>query len=304
LIPLIVFSPMKAIVLCLAILSVALACEGPLQVRLLVFSGEWNPFWTIKGERAEFLCSLMNKRNFNPYTMTTLGYQGFFVKDSNKKEYLVLNDPAVEYALLMTAPELSQTVYEYVFEAIGNPNICKSTEEGCINSFFEQDSSDADCDSTPIVGPDTVPDYDPMKDNKGCFVTKQYYNNCYNYGNDIVTNTFAKPGRATGHMFDYNTCDSVREAAVRDGLKWIGTELPADKPDEGHYISLMIWPNTNFHWARKDSSGYWSHKAGQTAVRDTDNSGRKIPDASKANWYPWSTFCGYMETVPSKVQIK
>merc|ERR1712039_920918 len=82
-------------------------------------------------------------------------------------------------------------------------------------------------------------------------------NNCYNYGNDIVTNTFAQPGRRD---FDQgsglckhsdrpcmqNTCEDVKKGAIADGLTWVGTELPIDLPEVGHYVSLHIWPNSNF----------------------------------------------------------
>lgn len=67
-----------------------------------------------------------------------------------------------------------------------------------------------------------------------------------------------------------------------------GDNLPDDKPDQGHYIGLLIWPGTNFHWVRLDDNGNWSHKPGGTAVRNTDNNGDVITDPSKADLSPWS----------------
>jgi len=104
-------------------------------------------------------------------------------------------------------------------------------------------------------------------------------------------------------MFSENTCEDVRAAAERDGLTWVGTDLPSGQPAKGHYIALLIWPDFNFHWIRKDSSNYWSHKPGQTEVRDIDNNNEKINDPSKSDFSPWSQFCGYMIVVPSTAQV-
>src|SRR5204863_128313 len=43
-------------------------------------------------------------------------------------------------------------------------------------------------------------------------------NNCYNYACNMMTNTFAQPGRACGHMYTGLQCAPVRAAAVCDGL--------------------------------------------------------------------------------------
>ncbi len=58
------------------------------------------------------------------------------------------------------------------------------------------------------------------------------------------------------------TCESVRNASIRDGLIYKGTTFPTDQPKIGHYLVLFIWPNVDYHWIRKDSNGYWSHKPG------------------------------------------
>ena len=95
----------------------------------------------------------------------------------------------------------------------------------------------------------------------------------------------------------------MRASAERDGLVWIGETLPEEQPEEGHYVALLIWPNSNFHWIRKDKNNYWSHKPGGTSVRNVDNNGEKITDPSKSDFSPWTDFCGYMQTIPSKVTI-
>merc|ERR1712232_710997 len=127
---------------------------------------------------------------------------------------------------------------------------------------------------------------DVKNDDNGCFLTKQRYNNCYNYGTDILTNSFAQPGRRDFDGGDGlcshssrpcmpNTCEDVKKGALADGLTWVGTELPTQLPEEGHYVSLHIWPNSNFHWLRMDATMKWSHKPGGTAVRNMTTTKRR-----------------------------
>lgn len=47
----------------------------------------------------------------------------------------------------------------------------------------------------------------------------------------------------------------------------------------------------------------WSHKPGQTPVRNVDNNGDIITDPAKADVSPWSIHCGYMLAAPQKVTI-
>jgi len=159
--------------------------------------------------------------------------------------------------------------------------------------------------TVPVLGPDNSTAYDPDHDDCGYFETYISDNNCYNYGNDIVTNTFAQPGRGSGQKWKSNTCDDMKAAAQRDGLYWNGTTLPVGEPNRGHYVALLIWPDTNFHWIRKDSTPlpYWSHKPGGTEVRNVDDNGALITDPSKSDFSPWTQFCGYMTTIPSVVTI-
>jgi hypothetical protein len=124
---------------------------------------------------------------------------------------------------------------------------------------------------------------------------------------DIVTNTFSQPGDGSGKKWTDNTCDAIRIAATADGLVYIPDTAnkppPTSQPDEGHIVSMHIWPETNFHWVRMDRNLTFSHKPGSTPVRDVDNDGNVITDPSKSNFAPWTEHCGYFTIVPSKVTI-
>ena len=91
-------------------------------------------------------------------------------------------------------------------------------------------------------------------------------------GTNIVTNTFPQPGdtnvyliertksqrfalfligRYSGSRLSSITCESVRRAAVLDGLVYYGTLIPKGHPKAGHFVALLISPNADYHWVRR-----------------------------------------------------
>lgn len=148
----------------------------------------------------------------------------------------------------------------------------------------------------------SVPPYSPAFWNDGG--TVQYNNNCYNYGNNKRTDTFAQPGRAAGAMYTNLTCTAVYNAANADGLD----PLPASGscPDGKDKVALVVDPGTDYHWYRLDSSGMWSHKPGGTQATNLDNSGNPITNPETANrcgtWLCYTDFCGYLCSCSDKNQ--
>lgn len=130
----------------------------------------------------------------------------------------------------------------------------------------------------------------------------QPHNNCYNYGTNVRTNTFAQPGRAAGAQYTDLTCASVRPAAIADAL----IDAPdADNkcPDEGHLVALVVWPDEDYHWYRKGRNGRWSHKPGGTPVANLDNAGAIITDPRTADRGPYTNFCTFMVVMHGHVRI-
>jgi hypothetical protein len=120
-------------------------------------------------------------------------------------------------------------------------------------------------------------------------------NNCYNYASNKRTDTFAQPGRATGHMYSDLTCQAVTAGALSDGLRPRGECVP-DCERPRWYIALVIAPGPgfrDFHWYREAAEGFWGHKPGGTEARYTDNCGRVIFDPREAARGPYTQFCGF-----------
>lgn len=280
-------------------------CEGnaALDVEVLVFSGTANPRLELTGEARASLCDRLKSSAEAVPTCRVLGFTGWRI--CSEEACIVSRGQAAVDEVLLAAGEsvLPEAVLAHVQEETQR---LLSANDDC------QEPADApsngDC-TGPVIGPDDPNQvhYDVKNDDGGCFVTKQSENNCYDYGNDIVTNTFAQPGRGSGQCPETarpcvkNTCEDVKNAAVSDGLVWVGTELPTSLPETGHYVSLHIWPDSNFHWLRMDANMKWSHKPGGSPVRNVDNNQQEITDPSKADVSPWSEHCGYLLTVPSKV---
>jgi hypothetical protein len=146
-----------------------------------------------------------------------------------------------------------------------------------------------------------APLYEPAWWNDGG--QKQMHNNCYNYGTNYRSDTFAQPGLAAGAMYTQKTCASVKPAAVKDAL--IDSPAADNKwPDEGHLVALVIAPGIDFHWYRKGRNGYWSHKPGSGQVTNIDNSGKTIPDPRTANRGPYTDFCTFMVVMHGHIKIK
>jgi hypothetical protein len=306
---------MKAVLFCALLVGAAVVFE--LKVTLNVFSSSPDPSWTVQGELAARMLADLTSAGVNeqdgavmrPIPWYRLGYRGFEVevrRDEETVVFAVYNNAIAERLLLASAPPsvVSDSVGMHVgHEVVRLMKLRESGEPMPMDMVPPLDGT-APCD-LPVRGPDNGTIYDPQRENCGFFVTHCSANNCYNYGNDIVTDTFAQPGRGSGQKWSYNTCDDIRASATRDGLVWAGTTLPTENPAQGHYVALFIWPNTNFHWIRFDSvpKGFWSHKPGGTPVRNIDNNGKKITDPSHSDFSPWSQFCGYMTTIPSTARI-
>ena len=133
-------------------------------------------------------------------------------------------------------------------------------------------------------------------------------NNCYNYGTNYRSDSFAQPGEATGQIYTtFSACDvaapaiSVKKGAVSDGL--------VDKPNQdnkcispGHLTALVLHSG-DYHWYRKGSNGRWSHKPGHTPATLHDNSGNIITDPRTCDRGPYINFCTFMQVIHGRFII-
>ncbi|MDP8982793.1 MAG: hypothetical protein M3O35_19630 [Acidobacteriota bacterium] len=118
------------------------------------------------------------------------------------------------------------------------------------------------------------------------------HNNCYNYASNRRTDTFAQPGRGSGHVWSALTCPAVTTAALSDGLHHRYTCFP-DSQKPRWLMALVMAPGMDYHWYRKQQEGFWGHKPGGTAARNYDNNGHVVWNPETAARGIYTQFCGY-----------
>jgi hypothetical protein len=280
-----------------------------IDITLNVFSGRENPRWTLGDDQErEFMRRLeqINTPTLSKASGVTgrLGYRGFIVSRSSlsprggirllvhegivdsgqTEENRVAPNRDLEQWLLSTAGGVVPTpLRNYLTTELGVPRFDPAT-------LFTNRSILVAC---PACQAADAPAYAPAPWNAPHV---QPFNNCYNYANDQITNTFAQPGRAHGAGTNTKACPDVETAAAADALATTPNPSGVLTPGQGWYVALVIWPGFDYHWYRQDQNGCWSHKPGQTAARDTDNSGNRITDPQSCDRGPYTNFCGYMIT--------
>jgi hypothetical protein len=125
------------------------------------------------------------------------------------------------------------------------------------------------------------------------------HNNCYNYGRNWRTNTFAQPGRASGFPLGPGfTGADVVQSAMHDGLKRRCDCLPPSEYPR-RLMALVYAPHftpggsPDYHWYREQIGGFWGHKPGGTAARNFDNSNHLVTNPETADRGPYTEFHGY-----------
>lgn len=147
------------------------------------------------------------------------------------------------------------------------------------------------------------------------------YNNCYNYAVNIATGKMSWPGRykgEDGHLYPRSElagdCAYVVEGCRLDGLKFNPPETQEPACEENcHLVALYTRPreadadgNTtrpaDFHFARRDGDGTWSHKMGDSSPERIRKNQQPIRDprdfltrdgtaSSRRGWVFCGTFC-------------
>lgn len=285
------------------------------SVKLLKYSGRSNPVWSLKHDHEKKLASILKQLEtpsvpVHPGRVPRLGYRGIVfrsdgknelpkfahvydgvvqVKTGNVSRFYLDNNAELEKFLFSTATDVVTDVAKQRVKE----KIAKNLKAGPGNTMLKH---------TRL----TAPPYDPGKWNDDECTT--CCNNCYNYANDIITDTFAQPGRGSDNEFNEYTCDNISNAARHDGMT--DPEDPVDPtgnpPNVGQYVALVIDPtdgDKDFHWYRQDSDGEWSHKPGQTDATYLDDSGNTITDPETCDRGDYTTWCGYLYCNPEHMTI-
>jgi hypothetical protein len=184
---------------------------------------------------------------------------------------------------------LNRTIFKFVSDQVAhfldNPPKLPRPPKPPPSNPLRTTVKDARCDKC---------EYEVSQYNPGFWNTPsvQPHNNCYNYGRDWRTDTFAQPGRAHGAQTFTMKCSNVTTAAMADGLKKRCTCLGVNEWPR-RMMALVIAPNQDFHWYREQRGGFWGHKPGGTEARNWDNNNKLVVNPETAARGIYTDFCGY-----------
>jgi len=284
-------------------------------VTVLMYSGRPNPGWELNDDEIEHLSGMLKSdRKFTNQISSAsfgrLGYSGYAVvshNDSRLPSHLQVFNGVVNINdhLYPNFMDEDNDVERFLLST--NKNMLTSTEISDIENQISQDTFRIFNSFSQRFVERSVPAFNPIKWNSDQDI--MYSNNCYNYANDKITNTFAQPGRGSGVETELS-CESVSKGAISDGQIPIDDSIMNSKPDEGHNIALVVWPGRDYHWYRLDKTGVWSernmwsHKQGGTWAKNWDFQGLPIFDPRECDRGPYTKFCGFYHCLPDDVRIR
>lgn len=221
-----------------------LFAAGQLHVTLAIFSGRPDPEWDITPTEMGFeeiqshlYVAKQKGYVYDPDKIPSkLGYKGFLVQDAKETHpgWLVGSETTqLQMHLLHTMPihkfefqDAKRFMHE-VFEEIETGKNFKVQVRSTKHKRYAYK-------------------YDPNPWN-GLFA--MLHNNCYNYANNKITDTFAQPGRGSGEgMLRVFFPASVRNAAINDGLENLETDpgpiqpVPRTPNGKKHLVALVVRP--------------------------------------------------------------
>jgi hypothetical protein len=289
-----------------------------LRITIDIFSGRPNPVLEFSGKEANAILERLrparrlSKSEAAPPFESILGYRGLIVEQTGAparglpKVFRIVDGDLSGPRLAHRATD--EEFEEFIADRTGRLKLGKGFSEYLRREMVRGGRMRAAlCRWKPPRWPSRehcrcAPLYEPQWWNDGWAGQVQPNNNCYNYGTNYRSDTYAQPGRAAGAQYSSLTCASVRPAALADSL----IDAPSANnrcPKEGHLVALVIAPGQDFHWFRKGRNGYWTQKMGPSPITNVDNSGNLIPDPRTANRGPYTDFCTFMVVMHGHIKL-
>ncbi len=295
-----------------------------LKVTIDAFSGRENPSWVLdEKDEQDLLKDLARNRGMvgeENAGYSGLGFRGIIVEaqtDDFSDQYglpmtirLAGGASDNEAKGLETAERIIKSARKYASkaeEAVGYA-LDKALEDLILQQLDRipgpQATEETDGTAKEEAGKDVscpfmLCRFNPGFWNDAAHITR---NNCYNYASNKRTDTFAQPGRGSGHPISTLSCPDVSRAAMSDGLHRRFDCFPASEQPIW-LVALVVAPNYDYHWYRKQREGFWGHKPGRTAARNTDNNNRVVLNPETCARAPYTNFCGYLY-VPRSQRIR
>lgn len=186
---------------------------------LAIYSGVPNPVWSVGPGHKSFekikkhLSKARIKGNICAcqHMPAILGYKGFLVHPPEAKE--------AELCVGQETKELQKCLLETMPEGLMSKALCEKILQA-IDTTRVPHPSNVPLKTQEVSSAEKIQHYAPKLnlDRWNSEALIQENNNCYNYANDKITNSFAQPGTASGHPFQALTQEEVLKASESDGL--------------------------------------------------------------------------------------
>ena len=231
---------------------------GEYKVTLLIYSGLPDPVWTIVSQNKKFqqLKELLDDARAKGNTFgyknipPLLGFRGFLVQQSGAHgEELILGKETgdLQKLLLDTVPKesIKDNLRQKILQAIDlgavSPRVPDATQDS-LASASSQVRSKEDKGGVGVPIKHYAPKYNPDRWNKIQVILQN--NNCYNYANQKITNSFAQPGYASGYYPYDITPEDLIKACESDGLVKMDVDpsapCPKAPPQPNCLIALLV----------------------------------------------------------------
>jgi hypothetical protein len=299
-----------------------------IRVTTDIFSGRPNPTWLAETDEATELLTQISQ-NKSAITgvhegFQDLGYRGLIVEVLSDTAAVKLDLPSA-FRIASVAHPKGQEIAERIFSSMKKTKAVDEELHKMLTQQLQQlpartaapsaaETSEGDSAAGPsgppaataappaaLKSPAAVCFIELGKFNPGFWNDPAHitHNNCYNYASNRRTDTFAQPGRGSGHKWTALTCPAVTTAALSDGLHHRYTCFP-DSEKPRWLMALVMAPGIDYHWYRKQQEGFWGHKPGGTAARNYDNNSHVVWNPETAARGIYTQFCGYFYACKSQ----
>lgn len=218
---------------------------GDYKVTLVIYSGLPDPVWTVhsRHEKSKEIKELLDNARAKGNTYrhknipAILGFKGFLVHHPGTEhaELILGKETATLQKLLLdTMPEglIKDTLRQKISQAIDSgavsPNVPDATQHASARDTSQLPSKG------DKVGVDVIQHYAPKynPDRWNDIDVIRTHNNCYDYANQKITNSFSQPGYASGHPITPPLTTAKTLAAVEsDGLLKMDVDPSAPCPE-------------------------------------------------------------------------
>ena len=198
-----------------------------------IFSGNPDPEWKLLSSQPnyqEISTLLLATKTYSEDDMPSrLGFKGFIVQEGKKAQLIVGPESKnLQKILLASMPT-----------GLLADNVTKVIQD-------EISSGAVTADVSKSVAKRYAPPYTPFQWG-GIFYRRRLCNNCYNYATTIVTNTYARPGRGSGHPFGVPFGPAVIHAACWNGMVNMTPQPPPGPVTVApvgfpNMVALVVWP--------------------------------------------------------------